>query len=75
MSAIAPDTSHGIARRGPFHAGPLKTIADVEYATMSWVEWYNNRRLHSTLGYTTPAQHEATYYAEQHADEPVGVNN
>ena len=28
--------------------GPYKTIADVEYATTSWVDWYNNRRLHSS---------------------------
>ena len=33
-----------------FHDGPYKTIADVEYATAGWVDWYNNRRLHSTLG-------------------------
>ena len=35
-------------RPGPFHAEPLRTIADVEYATMAWVDWWNNRRLHST---------------------------
>lgn len=62
-------------RRGPFHTGPLKTINDVEYATMTWVEWYNNRRLHSTLDYTTPAAHEATYYAHHDSDEPAGVKN
>jgi len=31
-----------------FHDGPYKTIADVEYATAGWVDWYNNR---------APAQH------------------
>ncbi len=45
-----------------FHAGPYKTIADVEYATSGWVDWYNNRRLHSTLGYVSPAEYEATHY-------------
>ena len=29
-----------------FHDGPYKTLADVEYATAGWVDWYNNRRLH-----------------------------
>ena len=38
-----------------FHSGPYKTVADVEYATMAWVDWYNNRRLHSTLGMIPPA--------------------
>jgi len=46
-----------------FHAGPYRTIADVEYATAGWVDWYNNRRLHSSLGYTAPAEHEAAHYA------------
>ena len=46
-----------------FHPGPFKTIADVEFATMAWVDWYNNRRLHSTLGMLTPAEHETAHYA------------
>ena len=33
-----------------FHDGPYKTLADVEYATASWVDWYNHRRLHGSLG-------------------------
>ena len=28
-----------------FHPGPYKTLADVEYATAGWVDWYNHRRL------------------------------
>jgi hypothetical protein len=27
--------------------GSFRTIDDVEYATMEWVDWYNNRRLPS----------------------------
>ena len=46
-----------------FHNGPYKTITDVEYATAGWVDWYNQRRLHSTLGYLTPAQAETNHYA------------
>ena len=46
-----------------FHAGPYKTIADVEYATAAWVEWYNNRRLHSSLGNVPPAEYESAHYA------------
>lgn len=45
-----------------FHAGPFKTLADVEYATAGWVDWYNNRRLHGTLGMITPIEHETAYY-------------
>lgn len=50
-------------RTNVFHAGPYKTLADVEYATAGWVDWYNNRRLHSSLGMTTPAEHESAHYA------------
>lgn len=46
-----------------FHAGPYKTIADVEFATAAWVEWYNNRRLHGSLGNVPPAEYEAAHYA------------
>lgn len=46
-----------------FHEGPYKTIADVEYATASWVDWYNHRRLHGSLAMVSPNEYEATYYA------------
>ncbi len=46
-----------------FHDGAFKTLADVEYATAGWVDWYNHRRLHSSLGMVAPAEFEATYYA------------
>jgi transposase InsO family protein len=46
-----------------FHDGPYKTIADVEYATAGWVDWYNNRRLHSSLGYVPPVEFEQAHYA------------
>ena len=46
-----------------FHAGPYRTIGDVEYATAGWVDWYNNRRLHGTLGMMTPVEFEQAHYA------------
>jgi hypothetical protein len=45
------------------HDGPYKTIADVEYATAGWVDWYNSRRLHSTLESVPPIEHEQAHYA------------
>jgi len=59
-------------RPGPFHAGPFKTLSEVEFATMAWVDWYNHRRLHATLGMVTPAEREAAYYAAlQPEPQPV----
>ena len=46
-----------------FHDGPYKTIADIEYATAGWVDWYNHRRLHGTLGMVTPVEYEHAHYA------------
>jgi putative transposase len=45
------------------HDGPYKTIADVEYATSGWVDWYNNRRLHGSIAMTTPTKYEDAHYA------------
>ena len=46
-----------------FHHGPYRTIADVEFATAGWIDWYNNRRLHGTLGMHTPVEYEDAHYA------------
>ena len=53
-----------------FHEGPYKTITDVEYATAAWVDWYNHRRLHGTLGMVSPVMYEDDYYAA-HELEPI----
>lgn len=46
-----------------FHDGPYKTLSDVEYATAAWAEWYNNQRLHGSIGLVPPAEHERSHYA------------
>ena len=56
--------------------GPWRGLDDFEFATMTYVDWFNHRRLHGTItagpGYTTPAAHEATYYRQATpAPEPV----
>jgi len=59
-----------------FHDKPYRTIEDVEFATFGWVDWYNNERIHSSLGYTSPVAFEARYYnANKATDTPVTVNN
>lgn len=52
---------------------PFKTLAEVEYALMEWVEWYNNARLHSRLDYLTPAEYESAYYAHNQPRRPALV--
>ena len=45
--------------------GPWRGIDAVEYATLEWVDWFNNRRLLEPIGYIPPAEFEAAYYRSQ----------
>jgi putative transposase len=51
-----------------YQRGPWRGLDDVEFATLEYVEWFNNRRLHSAItddaSYTTPAEHEVAYYRQ-----------
>lgn len=44
--------------------GPWRTLEEVEIATLEYVWWWNNQRLHSQLNYLTPLEKESAYYAE-----------
>jgi len=45
--------------------GPWRSFEQLELATARWVEWYNQRRLHSSIGDVPPAEFESTYYQER----------
>jgi transposase InsO family protein len=47
--------------------GPWRTLDDVEYATLEWVDWFNNRRLLEPLGYMPPTEFESAYYHSKKA--------
>jgi transposase InsO family protein len=42
--------------------GPWKNLEAVEYATLEWVDWFNNRRLLEPIGNVPPAEFEQAYY-------------
>lgn len=44
--------------------GPWRHLEAVEFATLTWVDWFNTRRLFGPIGYVPPAEYEATYYAQ-----------
>ncbi|MBC00645.1 MAG: hypothetical protein CML67_14015 [Rhodobacteraceae bacterium] len=44
--------------------GPFRTADELELATLSWVHWFNENRLHSSIGYLTPIEKENEYYRE-----------
>jgi transposase InsO family protein len=60
--------------RGPEHPGPWKTIEDLELATLGWVHWHNNERLHGFIGDLPPAEFEQTFYAEDHQAQVLAEN-
>lgn len=43
--------------------GPWRSLEAVEFATLEWVDWFNNRRLLEPIGHVPPAEAEAAYYA------------
>jgi len=43
-------------------AGPWQSLTDVEIATPTWVDWYNNQRLHTACDDLTPAEAEQAHY-------------
>ncbi len=44
--------------------GPWRSFEAVEFATLEWVDWFNNRRLLEPIGNIPPAEAEARYYAQ-----------
>jgi transposase InsO family protein len=47
--------------------GPWRSLEAAEFATLEWVDWYNNRCLLEPIGNMPPAEAEARYYAELEA--------
>jgi len=44
---------------------PWKTLDEVEFATLEWVDWYNHARLHSACERLPPAEYEANHLTAQ----------
>jgi putative transposase len=45
--------------------GPWRNIEAIEFATLEWVDWFNNRRLLEPIGNVPPAEFEQAYYRSQ----------
>ena len=44
------------------HEGPWQGKSDVEFATLTWVDWFNNKRRFGPIGYISPEQAERNFY-------------
>jgi len=50
--------------------GPWRNVDEVEFATLEWVDWFNNRRLLEPIGNIPPAEYEMAYYRQlEESDE------
>ena len=51
--------------------GPWRHLEAVEFATLEWVDWFNNRRLLTPIGNVPPVEYEQQYYRAQDAPAMV----
>lgn len=64
------ETINGLYKAELIHRrGPWRSFEAVEFATLTWVDWFNNRRLLEPIGNIPPAEAEERYYAM--LDEPA----
>ncbi|HCI0006114.1 TPA: IS3 family transposase [Escherichia coli] len=63
------ESINGLYKAEVIHRKSWKKRAEVELATLTWVDWYNNRRLLGRLRHTPPAEAEKAYYASIGNDE------
>lgn len=64
------ETINGLYKAEVIHRrGPWRSYEAVEFATLEWVDWFNNRRLLQPIGNIPPAEAEARYY--DMLDEPA----
>ena len=47
-----------------YRRGPWRNLEAVEFATLEWVDWFDNRRLLEPIGYLPPVEFEEAYYRE-----------
>ena len=58
------ETINGLYKAEVIHRrGPWRSFEAVEFATLEWVDWFNNRRLLEPIGNLPPAEAETAYYA------------
>jgi len=62
------ETINGLYKAEVIHRrGPWRNFEAVEFATLTWVDWFNNRRLLEPIGNIPPAEAEERYYAMRQA--------
>ena len=74
-----PPLRQGCPYRAIRNTGPWRGLDDLEIATVEYIDWYYNRRLHGELGHVPPAEYEALHAMIQpvtatlEPDNPVSI--
>ena len=75
MTNALAETTNGLYKTecvyGPDTTG-WDDVDELELATLAWVHWFNEQRLHGHCGDVPPAEYEAAFYAAKESD-PAGV--
>ena len=59
------ETINGLHKTELIHRiGPWRNLEQVEFETLKWVNWYNEKRIMGSLDYVTPAEYERMYFSE-----------
>jgi len=60
------ETVHGLFKTELIRRrGPWRSMDAVAFATLEWVDWFNNRRILQPIGNMPPAEAEERYFAQQ----------
>jgi hypothetical protein len=49
-------------------------VEQVEFATLAWVDWFNNPRLLGSIGHIPPVELERVYYEREASRRTLEVN-
>jgi transposase InsO family protein len=63
-NALAESTIGQLKTELIYRHGPWRSIEQLEYALLEYIDWWNHRRLHGEIGMRTPAETETAYYAQ-----------
>ena len=64
LTTALAGTINGLYKAEVVHRrGPWRNLEAVEFATLEWVDWFNNRRLLEPIGFIPPAEAEERYFA------------
>ncbi|MGY4601533.1 transposase InsO family protein [Bradyrhizobium sp. GM22.5] len=64
MDNALAETINGLYKAEVIHRrGPARSFEALEFATLEWVDWFNNQRLIEPIGNIPPPEAEQRYYA------------